>query len=72
MNEINITDHISVTVKPTTQEDIDRDINYHKAQKVAEKMLSLGLISLSEFNKLTQINRQTFSPFLVEIMPEIR
>lgn len=72
MNEINITDHISVTVKPTTQEDIDRDINYHKAQNVAEKMLSLGLISLSEFNKLTQINRQTFSPFLVEIMPEIR
>lgn len=72
MNEINITDHISVTVKPTTQKDIDSDINYHKAQKVAEKMLSLGLISLSEFNKLTQINRQTFSPFLVEIMPEIR
>jgi hypothetical protein len=72
MNEINITDHISVTVKPTTQEDIDRDINYHKAQKVTEKMLSLGLISLSEFNKLTQINRKTFSPFLVEIMPEIR
>ena len=72
MNEINITDHINVTVKPTTQEDIDRDISYHKAQKVAEKMLSLGLISLSEFNKLTQINRQTFSPFLVEIMPKIR
>ena len=72
MNEINVADHISVTVKPTTQEEIDRDINYYKAQKVAENMLSLGLISLSEFNKLTRINRQTFSPFLVEIMPEIR
>ena len=72
MNETTISEHTAVLSHPVTQEEIDRDINYHKAQKVAEKMLSLGLISLSEFNKLTQINRQTFSPFLVEIMPEIR
>ena len=56
---------------PFTQEEIDRDIRYYQAQKVAEKMLKCGLISLSEFNKLTQINRDTFSPYLVEIMPEI-
>ena len=72
MSEINISDRINITVKPTTQEEINCDINYYKAQKVTENMLSLGLISLSEFNKLTQINRETFSPFLVEIMPEIR
>ena len=72
MSEINVIDHINIAVKPTTQEEIDRDINYYKAQKVAEKMLSLGLISLYEFNKLTRINRKTFSPFWVEIMPEIR
>jgi len=63
---------IDVAPKPITQEEIERDINFYKAQKVAERMLELGLISLSEFNKLTQINRDTFSPFLVEIMPEIR
>ena len=56
---------------PFTQEAIERDINYYKAQKVAEEMLKRGLISLSEFNKLTQINRDTFSPYLVEIMPDI-
>ena len=56
---------------PFTQEVIERDINYYKAQKVAEEMLKRGLISLEEFNKLTQINRDTFSPYLVEIMPEI-
>ncbi len=56
---------------PFTQEEIDRDINYYKAQKVAEEMLKHGLITLAEFNKLTQINRDTFSPYLVEIMPEI-
>jgi len=72
MKENIMAEHISVTVKTTTQDDIDRDINYYKAQKVAEKMLTLELISLSEFNKLTQINRDTFSPYLVEIMPKIR
>lgn len=54
-----------------TQEEIDRDIQYYPAQKVAEEMLKRGLISLAEFNKLTQINRDTFSPYLVEIMPKI-
>lgn len=34
-------------------------------------MLELGLISLSEFNNLTRINRETFLPFLVEILPKI-
>ena len=29
-----------------------------------------GLISLSQFNKLTALNRKSFSPFLAEIMPE--
>ena len=56
---------------PFTQEEIDRDIHYYQAQKVAMEMLKRGLISLSEFNKLTQINRDTFSPYLVEIMPKI-
>jgi len=54
-----------------TQEEIERDVNYQKAQRVAEEMLKRGLISLAEFNKLTQINRDTFSPYLVEIMPDI-
>ena len=57
--------------KPYCNKDIQQDYDYFMAQKVAEKMLSDGLISLSEFNKLTQINRDTFSPFLAEIMPKI-
>jgi len=72
MNEKLPSAHMDVAPKPITQEEMERDINFYKAQKVAERMLELRLISLSEFNKLTQINRDTFSPFLVEIMPEIR
>ena len=72
MNEKLPSSHIDIAPKPIAQEEIERDINFYKAQKVTDRMLELGLISLSEFNKLTQINRDTFSPFLVEIMPKIR
>ena len=58
--------------KPVDQEESIRDVNYYQAQNAAQSMWDRGLISLDEFNKLTQINRDTFSPFLVEIMPEIR
>ena len=64
--------HTGLASKPVAQEEIIRDVNYYQAQKAAQSMLDRGLISLDEFNKLTQINRDTFSPFLVEIMPEIR
>ena len=70
----NITTSITVSSvpKPIQQADIEQDYNFFQAQKVAENMLELGLISLSEFNKLSLKNRETFSPFWVEIMPEIR
>ncbi|WP_418202901.1 SHOCT domain-containing protein [Anaerotignum faecicola] len=70
----NITTSIPVSSvpKPIQQADIEQDYNFFQAQKVAENMLELGLISLSEFNKLSLKNRETFSPFWVEIMPEIR
>lgn len=63
---------VSAAPKPIQQADIEQDYNFFQAQKVAENMLELGLISLSEFNKLSLKNRETFSPFWVEIMSEIR
>ena len=54
-----------------TQERIQSDLDYRRAQIIAKKMLDDGLISVAEFNKLTAINRETFSPLFVEIMPEI-
>ena len=61
----------STSPKPIHQSDIHQDYDFLQAQKVSEKLLALGLVSLSEFNKLTEINRKTFSPFWVEIMPKI-
>lgn len=54
-----------------TQARIQNDLDYRRAQDIAKKMLDDGLISVAEFNKLTAINRETFSPLFAEIMPEI-
>ena len=54
-----------------TQERIQGDLDYKRAQAIAKTMLDSGLISVAEFNKLTAINRETFSPLFEEIMPEI-
>lgn len=54
-----------------TQERIQGDLDYCRAQTIAKKLLDDGLISVAEFNKLTAINRETFSPLFAEIMPKI-
>jgi len=40
-----------------------------RAQQILTSMLEKGLITLSEFNKITELNRKTFSPLFAEIMP---
>lgn len=66
-----ILETIKFEPKQLSQSEIQRDFNFYKAQEVIAEMLELGLISLLEFNKLSQLNRETFSPLLVEIMPKI-
>ena len=54
-----------------TEEQFQRDMDYYRAQTIAKTMLDAGLISLSQFDKLTALNRRSFSPFLAEIMPKM-
>lgn len=54
-----------------TEKQLCGDYKYYMAQKIIKKMLNKGLISVDEFNKISARNRQTFSPYLSEIMPEI-
>ncbi len=53
-----------------TQKRIVSDVDYHRAQQLAKSLLDTGLISEKEFNKLSAINRETFSPLFAEIMQE--
>ena len=71
----NFTDEKSDTgykKNPVTQEQLQREVDYVMAQRILESLLDKGLISLSEFNKITTMNRQSFSPALAPIMPEKR
>jgi hypothetical protein len=63
---------INYEKKPLSQEQLQCEVDYIRAQMILDSMLQNGLISLSEFNKITLLNRQSFSPALASIMPEIR
>lgn len=52
-----------------TAEQFQHDVDYYRAQRIARAMLDAGLLSLSEFNNLTALNRASFSPFLAPILP---
>lgn len=52
-----------------SQEQLQREYNYFLAQQILESMLQRALITEDEFNKITILNRKTFSPALAEIMP---
>lgn len=61
----------SPAVKIFTTEELQREYSYYMAQKLLKSLLDTGLISEGEFNKITEKNRQIFSPYLAEIMPEM-
>ena len=63
---------INYEKKPVPQEQLQKELDYVRAQRMLKSMLENGLISLSEFNKITTLNRQSFSPALVQIMTENR
>ncbi|MBF4482280.1 MAG: hypothetical protein QQM50_01770 [Dehalococcoides mccartyi] len=57
---------------PITQEQLQREYDYVLAQQLLKSMLEKELISVDEFNKITTLNRQSFSPALAQIIPENR
>jgi nicotinic acid phosphoribosyltransferase len=61
----------SIELKKMSQEQLKREFDYIQAEKLLRKMLQKGLITEAEFNKIEALNRQSFSPFLAEIMPDI-
>lgn len=53
------------------QQKIIDEVNYHKAQAITESLYKSGLISFDEYDKLTQLNRQSFSPLFVDLLPKM-
>ena len=51
---------------------LQRELDYWRAQRILETMLKQDLITLHEFQKITMLNRDSFTPALAQIMPELR
>jgi len=50
--------------RTTTHEQLQREVDYARAQQMLKALLESGLISLSEFDKISELNRKFFSPCL--------
>ena len=51
-----------------TSDELQREIDYWRAEKILQKLLEEGLISEDEFNKINTLNIKTFSPMLAQLM----
>ena len=51
-----------------TEEQMQQDLDYKMAQRITKSMLDKGLISVDEYDKISALNREKFSPYLVELM----
>jgi len=60
---------INYEKQPVSQEQLQHEYDYLLAQQILESMLKNDLITVDEFNKITALNRQSFSPALARIMP---
>ena len=46
------------------------EVNYYRAQKITDLLYRSGLITFVEYDKLTALNRRSFSPLLVDLLPK--
>lgn len=51
-----------------TNENLQEEYNYILAEQILKKMLVSGLITNDEYNKISALNKQSFSSVLAEIM----
>lgn len=51
-------------------EELQKEFDYWRAEKLLRMLLRKGLISEVEFYKIVALNRETFIPILVKLMPD--
>jgi len=52
------------------QQKIIDELNYYKAQALTELLYAKDMITFDEYDKLTDLNRQTFSPLYADLLPK--
>lgn len=59
---------VKFEVAKPTEDSLKNEYEYLVAENLTKKLLEKGFINQSEFDKIMAKNRETFSPFLAEIM----
>lgn len=67
VTKVDISSGTKVASRKMDEAQMQRDMDYRLAQKILSGMLENGLISNDEFNKITALNRKSFSPYLAEL-----
>ena len=52
------------------QQKIIDEIHYYKVQVITELLYARGMITFDEYDKLTELNRQIFSPLYADLLPK--
>ena len=58
----------SVPARTMTKESMQKDFDYEMAQKITRNLLDEGLISIDEYDRISALNAQKFSPFYGDLM----
>ena len=57
-----------VPARMMTKESMQKDFDYEMAQKITKNLLDEGLISIDEYDRISALNAQKFSPFYGDLM----
>ena len=57
----------NVEARKMDEVQMQKDMDYTFAQRILSGMCEKGLISVDEFDKITALNRKSFSPYLAEL-----
>lgn len=64
----NISGVLDVSARAMTMEAMQKDFEYEMAQKMTKNLLDEGLISIDEYDRISALNREKFSPFYADLM----
>ena len=52
------------------QQKIIDEINYYRAQTITRSLFESGMITTDECDKLSELNRRSFSPMFADLLPK--
>lgn len=59
---------INASPRIMTKEAMQKDFDYEMAQKITKNLLDQGLISIDEYDRISALNLEKFSPFYGDLM----